>query len=191
MVDVRRVPSTDFEDVYRLLCSRVGERDRDAVTDWYDDYPALFVGAYDDGDLVGFALGRRAHGGAELVGIGVTEAYTRRGIGSRLLDAFEAGAVDLGVDRVSVGSAGGYVDEFYVGNGYRPESILVRTTRDALPADYRARFDVLREREDGDAWKVYIAPGGSEDDPLDRERVERVRRAFDDPDANYVMEKPL
>lgn len=187
MVDLRQVPAQDFDAVYRMLCERTGERDRDAVESWYDDYPELFWGAYDQGELVGFALGRpRTESSVELVGIAVDDEHTRMGVGSRLLDAFEGTVADLGYDRVSLGSAGGYVDEFYVSNGYYPESILVRTARDDLPERYRERFAVLREREEGDTWKVYLAPKG-----FDQQRVELVREAFGDPEAIYIMKPYL
>lgn len=192
MVDIRRVPASDFDTVLQKHHNRIDDRDRDAVESWYRAHPELFLGAYDGDEMVGFALGRNREGtSVELVGIAVDDSHTRQGVGSRLLDAFEAAAADLGYDRVSLGSAGGYVDEFYVSNGYQPESILVRTSRSDLPENHRERFDVLRERDDDGTWKVYLAPRGSEQRPLDHERVELVREAFDDPEAIYIMEKYL
>lgn len=198
MVDVRRVPESDFDVVYSLLCARVGDRDRSLVREWYDAHPELFRAAYHDEDadvdtgahevVVGFALGReRRASSVELAGIGVREPHTRRGIGSRLLTAFEDAAADLGFDRVSLGSAGGYVDDFYLANGYEPESILVRLHPEDVPDDVRdLGFDVLRERTDDSVRKFYVAPNGH-----DPERVDAVREAFGDPDAIYVMEKDL
>jgi len=203
MVAVRRVPESDFDGVYQLLCERVGDRDRASVRPWYDDHPELFHAAYDDNtgggdaadvaresadaaDVVGIAIGReRGDDHVELAGIGVHEAYTRRGIGSRLLRAFESAAADAGFERVTLGSAGGYVDEFYRANGYEPESILVRLHPEDVPENVRdIGFDILRERCEGDTRKFYLAPGG-----YDPERVEAVRVAFGDPQAIYVMEK--
>jgi ribosomal protein S18 acetylase RimI-like enzyme len=205
MVAVRRVPESDFDAVYQLLCERVGGRDRASVQSWYDDHPELFHAAYDDNragggaadvataggaadGVVGFALGReRGDDHVELAGIGVREAYTRLGIGSRLLDAFESAAADAGFERVSLGSAGGYVDEFYLANGYEPESILVRLHPEDVPENvHELGFEILRERREGDTRKFYVAPAG--DDP---ERVEAVRSAFGDPQAIYVMEKTV
>lgn len=202
MVAVRRVSESDFDAVYQLLCDRVGDRDRERVRSWYDDHTELFRVADDDGSeagqasdsgtpsagVVGFALGReRSDTHVELAGIAVREAYTRRGIGSRLLDAFEAGATEAGFERVSLGSAGGSVDEFYRANGYEPESILVRLHPTDVPENYRdLGFDVLRERREDGVQKVYLAPGG-----YDPGRVEAVRVAFGDPQAIYVMEKPV
>lgn len=193
MVAVDHVPRDDFHAVYRMLCSRVGDRDRDAVQTWFEDTPELFWGAYDGDSLVGFAAGRTSalagrperSDSVELVGIAVDDDYTRRGIGSRLLTAFESAVADLGFQRVSLGSAGGYVDEFYRENGYEPESILVRLHPDDVPDDvHDLGFDILRERRDDGVRKFYVAPGG-----FDPERVEAVRDAFGDPQAIYIVEK--
>ena len=188
MVDVHPVPESDAGTVHRKLCERVGHRDEATVCGWYDDHPGLFVGAYDGGGVVGFCAGRARDGpSVELVGIAVDDSHTRRGIGSRLLDAFEDAVASLGHDRVSLGSAGGYVDEFYLANGYEPESILVRLHPDDVPEDHRdLGFEILRERVDDGTQKFYVAPGGH-----DPERVEAVRGAFGDPDAIYIMEKFL
>jgi ribosomal protein S18 acetylase RimI-like enzyme len=206
MVAVRRVPESDFDAVYQLLCERVGDRDRASVRAWYDDHPELFHAAYDGNsaggaaadyghsvaggaaEVVGFAIGReRGDDHVELAGIGVREAYTRRGIGSRLLRAFESAAADAGFERVSLGSAGGYVDDFYRANGYDPESILVRLHPEDAPENVRdLGFEILRERRECDTRKFYVAPGG-----YDPERVEAVRAAFGDPQAIYIMERTV
>ncbi|MXR19795.1 GNAT family N-acetyltransferase [Halobacterium bonnevillei] len=205
MVAVRRVPESDFDAVYQLLCERVGHRDRATVRTWYDDRPELFHAAYEDSagggdaadglreggaaaDVVGIAIGReRGDDHVELAGIGVREADTRRGIGSQLLSAFETAAADAGFGRVSLGSAGGYVDDFYLANGYDPESILVRLHPDDVTENVRdLGFDILRERREDETRKFYVAPGG-----YDPERVEAVRSAFGDPQAIYVMEKRI
>lgn len=187
MVAIRRVPESDFQAVYDRLCSRVGDRDRAVVRAWYDAHPELFLAAYDAEDaVIGFALGReRSDVTAELAGIGVRDEYTRRGIGSDLVAAFEDAAADAGFGCVSLGSAGGYVDNFYLENGYEPESILVRKAPDESLEEYRnLDFEILRERDHAGVRKLYVAPGG-----YDPERVDAVRGAFDDPDAIYVMEK--
>jgi ribosomal protein S18 acetylase RimI-like enzyme len=188
MVDVRQVPDGDVGAVHRKLCERVGHREEATVREWYAEHPELFVGAYDDGSLVGFTAGRaRSDSSVELAGIAVDDAYTRRGIGSRLLDAFEDAVAGLGYDRVSLGSAGGNFDEIYLANGYDPESIHVRLHPDDVPENHhKLGFEILRERVDDGTQKFYVAPGGH-----DPERVGAVREAFGDPDAIYIMETYL
>lgn len=195
MVSVREIPAEDVDAAHRLHC-RFTAQDVpvETVRDWYDDRPGLFVGAYTDsgtvedfeaGDLVGVCVGiRRSDDHVELAGLGLPPALRGQGIGTRLVERFERNAADLGVERVSLGSAGGYVDHFYAGLGYAPDTILVRCP----PGDPTARgdFEVVEERDANDVRKVYVAA-----DEVDHDHLEGVREAFGDDDAIYIMEKAL
>lgn len=188
MVEVRQVPKSDIEAVYRMRTDRVGDLPLETVREWHEEMPELFVGAYDGGELVGICIGREGPGeGVLLDAIAVSPSHVRRGIGSALLDAFEERAASLGYDRVGLGSAGGYVDEFYIANGYEPASVLVRLQSEDVPADYREMgYEIIDERNDDGTRKLYVGVDG-----YDPEFVEDVRDAFDDPDAIYIMEKRL
>lgn len=195
MVSVREVPAGDVDAAHRLHC-RFTAQDVpvETVQDWYEDAPGLFVGAYTDSetvedfeasDLVGVCVGiRRSDDHVELAGLGLPPALRRRGIGTRLVERFERNAADLGVERVSLGFAGGYVDHFYAGLGYAPGKILVRCP----PGNPHARedFEVVAERDAGDVRKAYVAA-----DEVDHDHLAAVREAFGDDDAIYVMEKRL
>jgi hypothetical protein len=89
----------------------------------------------------------------------------------------------VGAERVTLGSAGGDVDEFYLANGYEAESVLVRLA--AVPDDYRDRgFDVVERRTNDEVEKLYVGV-----DTHDHGLLDRVRETFDDPEAIFVMEK--
>ncbi len=55
-----------------------------------------------------------------LDGIAVRYDYQKQGYGKLLLSAFEKAAADYGAPSVSVGSACGYVERFYIDCGYVP-----------------------------------------------------------------------
>lgn len=188
MVDVREISETDVEAA-RGLHERFTEQavSPAAFRDRYAEHPGLFVGAYESGSLVGICVGwRHEDGVVELAGLGVEPSHRRQGIGSRLVDAFEANAAEAGFERVTVGSAGGYVDEFYRALGYSPRDLLVRTDPADVPADYDDRFDVRSETEEGGIRKLSLAV-----DELDPGFREHVRDVFDDDEAIYIMEKEL
>lgn len=189
MVSVSSLPAADLPQVRRLH-NRFTDSSvsRETVESWYEDAPQLFVGAYEDDELVGYCLGlRRSEERVELHGIGVQPAYRREGIGTRLVEAFESRVARSDADRISVGSAGGYVDRFYRGNGYRPDSILVRVDPDESPANRdRTGFDVVDERREGDVRKLYVDV--EEVDPV---YINEVRGAFGDSEAVYIMEKAV
>lgn len=123
----------------------------------------------------------------ELAGIGVEPDYRRRGVGSALLSAFGDRVNSLGNRRISVGSAGGYVDEFYVANGYAPDSVLVRLDPEDVPENHRTMgYKIVEEQFTNGTKKLYVAV--HEYDP---ELVQKIREAFDDPGAIYIMAKGI
>ena len=186
MVKVYQIPKSDVEAVHQMRTDRIGEISLETVQEWYDENAELFVAAYDGGDIVGICIGRDGpHEGVELNAIGVAESHMRRGIGSAMLDALEERAASLGYDRIGLGSAGGYVDEFYLANGYEPANVLVRLDSEDVPADYRELgYEILDERIDDGIRKLYVGVDGH-----DSAFVEGVRETFDDPEAIYIMEK--
>lgn len=188
-MEIRTVRASEL-DAFRRLHNACVDRDEplETIRAWYRDRPELLIGAYLDGELVGHCLGcPHSEVQLRLAGIGVKVPYQRQGIGSSLLTSFEERASRLGFERISLGSAGGYVDEFYVGHGYTPTSVLVRmgpeeTIRDEL----RERFDIVESRIESGASKCYIAVDG-----YDPASLAEVQEAFDDPQAIYIMEKVI
>jgi GNAT superfamily N-acetyltransferase len=188
MVAIRSVEERELDD-FRRLHNRLTASDEsvETVREWYDERPDLLLAASEDGDLIGFALGVSGENGVQLEGIGARESHRREGIGSALLDRSEAAARERDADRISLGSAGGYVDEFYVANGYQPESVLLRFESGSMPSRYRSLdYDIARERVEDGLKKCYLGV-----DSYDPAFLSEVREAFDDPEAIYIMEKPL
>lgn len=148
MVIIRTIEERDlptFGDLHNGYLNR--EESIDTVRDWFRTNPELCFGAVEDGALIGHCLGRpRSDCKIELVGIVVKQAHQCGGIGSALLDEFEERAAEQGFERVEIGSAGGYVDDFYHDRGYEPESALVRLDPDeSIPVERLTAHDVLRE----------------------------------------------
>ncbi|PSP79502.1 hypothetical protein BRC81_04620 [Halobacteriales archaeon QS_1_68_20] len=184
MVEIRPVDKSELLAIRRLHEESVGDLSSAVALEWYRENPDLFVGAFDGPELVGYCLGRgRSEDLAELHGIGVQDPYTRQGIGTDLLARFEEAAA-AGFDGVTIRSVGGYVDEFYLANGYEPASVLVRLPAEEVPEEYPREFDVVEEQVVDGTAKLYVDADGH--DPA---FLESVREAFGDPDAVYVMEK--
>jgi GNAT superfamily N-acetyltransferase len=122
----------------------------------YASVPELVLTARIGRRVIGVSYGSRASASeVVLQGIAVTAAWSGRGVGSRLLSAWEGCVASHGYDEVSVGSAEGYVEHFYAKNGYRPTGYLVR-----VPADRpfpRGRFQITRVSQAGDARLVNLA----------------------------------
>lgn len=189
MVETKTCRQQDLPAFRRLHNTYVGREETiETVREWYRAHPELLVGAYVEDELVGHCLGiPRSDVEVEIAGIGIEPDYRRQGVGSALLSACENRVISLGYQRISVGSAGGYVDEFYLANGYAPESVLVRLDAEDVPVNYRAMgYEITKERTDNGTKKLYVAV-----DEYDPERVRKIREAFDDPEAIFIMSKEL
>lgn len=189
MVAVRTVPASDVETVCRLHNDLTGDSlPVERLRAWHDETPGLLVGAYDEGDaVVGVCTGHaQTETEVHLAGLGVVPERRREGIGSALVERFEDEAAAAGFERVSLGSAGGYVDEFYAANGYEAESVLVRLPEGTTVEDAERRHEVERETVEDGTRKLYVAVDG-----YDPEYLAAVRSAFDDDEAIHIVAKSL
>jgi len=188
MVTVRHV-ADDEVPLARELHNRFTAQDRSLATvqSWYEAVPELFLFAVEDETVLGVTTGRQGEGGGvSLSGIGLEPERRGEGIGSQLLRRFEENARDAGVERISVASAGGYVDRFYLDAGFEPEKILVLDP-DGAPGDYEdTPHDTRWQRRDDGAWKCYV-----DVTEHDEEFLATVRETFGDEEAIYLMAKAL
>lgn len=89
-------------------------------------FPKGFVALIKDDEVAGVAFGwlrsieHPDDDSFMLDGIAVRYDYQKQGYGKLLLSAFEKAAADYGAPSVSVGSAGEYVERFYIDCGYIP-----------------------------------------------------------------------
>lgn len=90
-------------------------------------FPEAFLAATENDEIIGAVFGwsRKIEFSEDesfaLDGIAVRYDCQKNGIGSRLLERFEKAAESYGAETVSVGSAGGYVEKFYIDRGYIPQ----------------------------------------------------------------------
>ena len=89
-------------------------------------FPEAFLAVTENDEIIGAAFGWSREiefpddTSFALDGIAVRYDFWKNGIGSRLLEHFEKAAELYGAKSVSVGSAGGYVENFYINRGYIP-----------------------------------------------------------------------
>jgi GNAT superfamily N-acetyltransferase len=188
MVTIRGV--TDGElPVARDLHNRFTAQDRSMATvrSWYEEVSSLFLFAVEEDEVIGVSTGRpRGERGVGVAGIGVRSDRRGEGIGTRLVRRFEEAARRIGTDRISVASAGGRVDEFYIDNGFEPEKILVMNPERG-PEEYDATdFDIEWDRNEDGSRKCYVTVTG-----YDPTVLETARDEFNDDHAIYIMAKKL
>jgi predicted N-acetyltransferase YhbS len=149
--------------------------------------PELALVAVDGGDVVGVCFAEVPHEGEGVVldGLAVDGTRSREGLGTRLLAAFEERVAAAGFARVSLGSAEGYVEEFYLQNGYIPVEFQVTTTEEEPPLD--DALEVMRFRESDDALVLNVA---SENGYTQAEK-ERIREMTSAHEVIFIFEKRL
>ncbi len=127
---IRLGPSVE-DAFYALTAEYLPDSDPQRMRELSAEYPEAFLALMDGETLIGAAFGwPRALADPSdpsftLGGIVIHWNWQRQGHGKRLLAAFEQAAASCGAPRVSVGSAGGYVEDFYLGCGYRPKEYKV------------------------------------------------------------------
>ncbi len=128
MAGLRIVPvsAANSGSFYALLCEYLPGSEPQTVREQARRYPEAALVLECAGRAAGVAFGWPGKGenperkNFQLDGIAVSMPYQRRGLGSRLLRAFEQAAVRYGCNTISLGSAGGAAERFYLKNGYRP-----------------------------------------------------------------------
>lgn len=87
-----------------------------------------------------------------LDGIAVLYHFWRQGLGSALLHEFQTAVEKKGFQLISLGSAGGFVEKFYLSNGFRP---------DCYKTDMDGVFVSVKEFNDLEDYASYRRPEGN------------------------------
>lgn len=144
---------------YALAAEYLPDSDPARMRRFAQLYPRAFLALTVDGQLIGAAFGwPRRHADPSddsftLAGICIAWEHWRKGYGCKLLAAFEDAARSYGAAAVSVGSAGGFVEAFYLGCGYSPK--LYKAWVDGAPivehvyADLADYHTYQRQHPDG------------------------------------------
>lgn len=125
-------------------------------------FPETFLAVTEKDEIIGAAFGwsRKIEFSEDesfaLDGIAVRYDCQKNGIGSRLLERFEKAAESYGAETVSVGSAGGYVEKFYIDRGYIPQCYkLWIDDKPVIAKEFSAIADYYSyEREDDGGFVV-------------------------------------
>ena len=115
------------EAFYALAKEYLPGSDYDKVHKREQDYQKAYLALCRDEEVIGVIFGwpRKLDAPEDATfcidGVAVREPFQAQGYGGKLIEAFEAAAREYGFDRLSVGSAGGYVERFYIQNGFQPK----------------------------------------------------------------------
>ncbi len=116
------------ENFYSLAAEYLPGSDRQKMKIQQEIYPQTFLAAVSGNEITGICFGWKRplnDGSFVLDGIAVKEPFQKNGIGKRLIEHFEKAAENYGASFISIGSAGGYVEKFYMECGYNPKEYKV------------------------------------------------------------------
>lgn len=162
---------------------------------YYNRFSPLFQGLFYREKLIGIAYGwpmteiREAPADEMLLqGICVISDYWRHGLGSKLLLAFEEAVKKDGQWKIVLGSAGGFVDHFYMKNGYTPESLMLTWSWKERPSeDTLAKYDWLFAfPKEGDALRMFIEVSG-----FDENRQRQLQGDFPKAEVIFIFGKKM
>ena len=124
------------------------------------NFPTTVVGYYLDSKLIGYAYGLAGADSKSftLDGIAIVHPYHAQGRGGKLLKFFENQVFDLGYRCIGLGSADGYVERFYIKNGYTPLELKILVEGDDWKEKQQGyAFPVAEIQTQGEYTKLVLA----------------------------------
>lgn len=131
MAEIKKLTAEWEEKFYCFTAEYLPDSDPERMRGFCEHYPDAFLFCETDCELIGVAFGRDRSvqfpddDSFELCGIAVRYDHQRKGYGRKLLAEFENAAVKYGAKAVSLGSAEGYAEQFYISCGYTPTEYKV------------------------------------------------------------------
>lgn len=119
------------EEFYKLAAEYLPGSKESKMREREKRFPRAFIAAMLGGQVIGVCFGWDRKPDApeddsfELNGIAIKEPFQKNGYGKLLLKAFIKAASEYGFSVVSVGSAGGYVEKFYIDCGFVPKEYKI------------------------------------------------------------------
>lgn len=124
----------DYKKAHQFQCEYLDKESFEDFIRRVEANPDLYLISLDNEELVGICYGHpsdKVKDAVNLQGIAVNldemKGYARKGIGSKLMRAFEKAVKQKGFHKIDVGSADDLkVEKFYVKNGFKPYQLVAK-----------------------------------------------------------------
>ena len=189
METVKVIPESDYGILENLVKEYLPGTDD--IKSICRNYPAAVVGYYLDSALIGCAYGFASPWEGEkrfsLDGIAIAHPFNASGRGGKLLKFFERCVYDLSHRCIDLGSAGGYVERFYIKNGYTPIELKVLVEDDGWKEKQQGyAFPVAEIQTQGEYTKLVLAVNDYA--AMDKDEITEY---YGGVDSFFVFEKML
>lgn len=158
-ITIAPLTTTTETAFYQLVDEYLPDSDPIQLKHFYELFPKAFLVLLQNDEVIGVAFGwhRKLQVPEDdsfvLNGIAIRYDHQKKGYGKQLLRAFEQTVKEYGAPAVSLGSAGGYVEKFYIDCGYTPTEYKVwengTPVVEKVFADRNDYLSYSRGKEDG------------------------------------------
>jgi len=153
---IKEISNTDFNEFNAIVQEYLPGTDEDELVRKYNNN-GIFTGYYLDSKIIGVCFGiGEDKSNFSLSGIAIVHPYNMQGRGGHLLKYFEAVVKSKGYKNISLGSGDGYVERFYLKNGYKLQSLKILTENDMWKEKKDHQFPITRIETQGQYTKLVI-----------------------------------
>jgi hypothetical protein len=123
---VKIIPKSDYGTLKLITSEYLSGTDISDLNKMCENFPSAITGYYVDEKMIGVCYGFEInYENFALDGIAIIEPYNKSGRGGKLIAFFEQCVSSRGYKFISLGSANGYVERFYIKHGYTPIELKV------------------------------------------------------------------
>lgn len=149
------------EEFFALVSEYLPGSSRERAERYSQIFPKAFIVMTLGGEMIGAAFGwhRKLEFPDDdsfvLNGIAVKNGFRRKGYGKMLLEAFERAAAEYGVHEITLGSAPGDAEKFYLACGYFPREYKVwENNAPLILHSFESMDDYYSYKRTGDGFVV-------------------------------------
>lgn len=125
-MEINVIDKNTFPQFQKLVREYLPDTEEEQLLFHFEEFPWSYLGLFLQQKLIGVVFGWESKVGKEtgqfvLQGIAIDWEHKANGLGGVLLNRWEKEVFQRGYASVSVGSADGYVEKFYIRQGYVPK----------------------------------------------------------------------
>ena len=188
METIKIIPESDYDALRQIVGEYLPGTKLTELDKMCERFPSAVVGYYIGDKMVGVCYGFEIDcENFMLDGIAIVQPHNAAGRGGKLISLFEERVSAMGYKNISLGSADGYVERFYIKNGYSPVELKIYV--EGSEWEHKARdyiYPVAYTQQEGERTKLVIKV-------TDYCRMDKAEIAayYNGADAFFVFEKSV
>ncbi|MDR0475160.1 MAG: GNAT family N-acetyltransferase [Treponema sp.] len=187
MENIKEIFDNDLIEFNNIVQEYLPGTTKDELYEIYHKKNSVFVGYYLEEKLIGVCFGDiRDNMYFSLIGIAIIHPYNKQGRGSKLIQYFEKIVKTKKYNKISVGSADGYVEHFYIKNNYKLSSLKILTNNEEWEKRHNDLFPVSNVEKQGEYTKLVI-----ENIIYEKPDKQEICKYYGGCDCFYVFEKNI